>query len=46
MALNSGKMRRSILDIGETALKWLFGVSTQQDLVELSRDMDNMGYIT
>jgi hypothetical protein len=43
MALNSGKMRKSILDIGGTVLKWLFGVSTQQDLVELSRDMDNMG---
>jgi hypothetical protein len=27
MALNSGKRRRGILNIGETDLKWLFGVS-------------------
>ena len=44
MALTSGKMKRGILDIGGTALKWLFGVSTQQDLVDLSMDMENMGH--
>ena len=44
MALTSGKMRRGILDIGGTALKWLLGVSIQQDLVESSADMENMGH--
>jgi len=37
-------VRRGILDIVGTALKWLFGVSTQQDLVELSGDIENIGH--
>ena len=43
MALSGEKTKRGILDIGGTALKWLFGVSTQSDLMELNTEMENRG---
>ena len=38
-----GGKKRGILDIGGTALKWLFGVSTQSDLIELNTEMEKRG---
>jgi hypothetical protein len=43
MALSGEKTKRGILDIGGTALKWLFGVSTQSDLMELNIEMEKRG---
>jgi len=43
MALSGEKTKRGILDIGGTALKWLFGVSTQSNLMELNTEMGNRG---
>jgi hypothetical protein len=43
MALSGEKTKRGILDIGGTALKWLFGVSTQSDLMERNTEMEKKG---
>jgi hypothetical protein len=43
MALSGGKTKRGILDMGGSALKWLFGVSTQSDLIDLHTEMGKRG---
>ena len=37
------RRQRSLIDGGGTVLKWLFGVSTQEDLEEVHREMAKMG---
>ncbi|KZR96212.1 Uncharacterized protein APZ42_009582, partial [Daphnia magna] len=42
-ALNTNpRNRRSLIDGGGSALKWLFGVSTQQDLEELNSQVEQV----
>ncbi|KZR95752.1 Uncharacterized protein APZ42_010300, partial [Daphnia magna] len=42
-ALNTNpRNRRSLIDGGGSALKWLFGVSTQQDLEELNSQVQQV----